>query len=348
MQIHLTLDDVLVLSLDALVGCGASRTNAMPVAESIRDAEADGIRNVGLNYLPHYCDHLLCGKVDGKVRATWHQSAPGVVLCDARNGFAHTAFVHAFDPFVDVTRQNGIGSLAISNSYAAGVIGWYVEKLAEQGLVSLAFANSPAAIAPWGGKSAFFGTNPLAFAIPRRNRNPLIIDQSSSTTAKVNVVEAAKAGEPIPETWALDRDGKPTTDAKAGLEGSMAPSGGYKGVALAMIVDLLAGGLGGPSMSFNAPAIWQHRWRAPRRWTIFLLQLIPMPTYPGLQTGRKRCLRAMLSQDNVRLPGERRHQHRMTARQAGVWLDPDVHEKTKGLLQFRQLGNRTNVDDLRG
>ena len=329
MQIGLTLDDVLNLSLDALVGCGASRTNAMPVAESIRDAEADGIRNVGLNYLPHYCDHLLCGKVDGKVRATWHQSAPGVVLCDARNGFAHTAFVCAVDEFIDVTRQNGIGSLAINNSYAAGVIGWYVEKLANQGLVCLAFANSPAAIAPWGGKSAFFGTNPLAFAIPRRNHHPLIIDQSSSTTAKVNVVEAAKAGEPIPETWALDRDGQPTTDAKAGLEGSMAPSGGYKGVALAMIVDLLAGGLGGPSMSFNAPP-FGNTIGGPPGVGQFFVAIDPGAYAPGFTDRAETMIEAMLSQDNVRLPGERRHQHRMTATQAGVWLDPEIYEKLKG------------------
>lgn len=329
MQIGLTLDDVLDLSLDALVGCGASRSNAMPVAESIRDAEADGIRNVGLNYLPHYCDHLLCGKVDGKVRATWHQSAPGVVLCDARNGFAHTAFMCALDAFVNVSRQNGIGSLAINNSYAAGVIGWYVEKLANQGLVCLAFANSPAAIAPWGGKSAFFGTNPLAFAIPRRNHNPLIIDQSSSTTAKVNVVEAAKSGEPIPDTWALDRDGQPTTDAKAGLEGSMAPLGGYKGVALAMIVDLLAGGLGGPSMSFNAPE-FGNTIGGPPGVGQFFVAIDPGAYAPGFTDRAETMFEAMLSQDNVRLPGERRHQHRMTARQAGVWLDPDVYEKLKG------------------
>ena len=329
MQIGLTLDDVLDLSLDALVGCGASRTNAMPVAESIRDAEADGIRNVGLNYLPHYCDHLLCGKVDGKVRATWRQSAPGVVLCDARNGFAHTAFMCSLHAFVDVTRQNGIGSLAINNSYAAGVIGWYVEQLAEEGLICLAFANSPAAIAPWGGKTAFFGTNPLAFAIPRRKHHPLIIDQSSSTTAKVNVVEAAKSGEPIPATWALDGDGQPTTDAKAGLEGSMAPSGGYKGVALAMIVDLLAGGLGGPSMSFNAPP-FGNTIGGPPGVGQFFVAIDPDAYAPGFADRAETMIEAMLSQDNVRLPGERRHQHRMSATQAGVWLDPDVHEKLKG------------------
>lgn len=332
MQIGLTLAEVLNLSLDALVGCGASRTNAIPVAESIRDAEADGIRNVGLNYLPHYCEHLLCGKVKGKVRPTWRQSTHGVVMCDAKNGFAHTAFVRVFDKFVAVTRQNGIGSLAIENSYAAGVIGWYVEKLADQGLISLAFANSPAAIAPWGGKTAFFGTNPLAFAIPRRNHNPIIIDQSSSTTAKVNVVEAAKSGEPIPDTWALDCNGMPTTDAKAGLEGSMAPSGGYKGVALAMIVDLLAGGLGGPSMSFNAPQFGNNIGGPPGVGQFFIA-IDPNAYARGFDNRAESMIEAMLAQENVRLPGDRRHQHRISAKESGVRLDPDTYQKLKGYCQ---------------
>lgn len=329
MQVRLTLDDVLGLSLDALVGCGASRTNALPVAESIRDAEADGIRNVGLNYLPHYCEHLLCGKVDGNAHPVWRRSAPAVVMCNAKNGFAHSAFVLAFDSFVEAARHNGIGSLAIENSYAAGVIGWYVEKLAEQGLVGLAFANSPAAIAPWGGKKAFFGTNPLAFAIPRQKSPPLIIDQSSSTTAKVNVVEAAKAGEPIPEIWALDRDGRPTADAKAGLEGSMAPSGGYKGVALAMIVDLLAGGLGGPSMSFNAPAFGNSTGGPPGVGQFFAA-IDPGAYAPGFADRAETMIDAMLVQDGVRLPGDRRHRHRLSAAQAGVTLDSSTFQKLKG------------------
>ena len=192
MNVNLTLEDVFELSLSALVGCGATRANAGPVGESIRDAEADGIRNVGLNYLPHYCEHLRCGKVDGTAVPVWERTATAAIALDAKNGFAHSAFVEVFDTFVDLAMQNGIGSLSMRNSYAAGVIGWYVEKLANQGLIALAFANSPSAIAPWGGVTAFFGTNPLAFSVPRRNNPPIIIDQSSSVTAKVNLVEAAK------------------------------------------------------------------------------------------------------------------------------------------------------------
>ncbi len=328
MTVRLSLDDVLDLSLDALTGCGAASGNALPVAESIRDAEADGIRNVGLNYLPHYCGHLRCGKVDGKVQATWHHGAPGVVLCDARHGFAHSAFVQTLDPLVNTVRNTGIASLAIRNSYAAGVIGWYVERLAARGLVGLAFANSPAAIAPWGGKQAFFGTNPLAFAIPRRTQPPLIIDQSSSITAKVNVVEAANAGEAIPETWAFDSAGNPTTDPKAALQGSMAPAGGYKGVAMAMIVDLLAGGLAGPFMSYNAAPFGNNSGGPPGVGQLFIA-IEPNLYTDDFITRSEAMLQAMTDQDGVRLPGDRRHQSRRKTAAEGVWLDLDLYQKLK-------------------
>ncbi len=327
MDVKLTLDEVLNLSLSALVGCGAVESNANPVAESIRDAEADGIRNVGLNYLPHYCGHLRCEKVDGRAKAEWEQCAPSVIAVDAKNGFAHSAFVMAVDAFVELTHKSGIAAMSVRNSYAAGVIGWYVEKLARRGLVASAFANSPPAIAPWGGTRAFFGTNPLAFAVPRKHAPPLIIDQSSSTTAKVNVVHAAADGKPIPSNWALDENGQPTTDAKAGLEGSMAPAGGYKGVSLALMVDVLAGGIGGPNMSYRANSFGDNVGGPPGVGQFF----VAIDPESFGTTGFGERVEAMLSaaceQDGVRLPGDRRLEHRIKSESQGVLLPKVLYEK---------------------
>ena len=325
-EVRISLEEVYQLSLDALTGCGASRANAIPVAKSIQDAEADGIRNVGLAYLSHYCEHLKCGKVDGTITPTWEKPAPAVVVADAANGFAHSAFVQVSDEFVSMVRKTGIGSLAIKNSYAAGVIGWYVDILANQGIIALAYANSPPAIAPWGGTKAFFGTNPLAFAVPREGKPPLIIDQSSSVTAKVNVVQAAGSGKEIPDTWAFDRFGKPTTDAKAGLEGSMAPAGGYKGVALAMIVDLLAGGLGGPNMSYSAGSFGDNSGGPPGVGQFFI-GIDPNFFGNNFSERAEGMFAAMCSEDNVRLPGDRRHEYRAKAKSEGVSLPETLHQK---------------------
>ena len=276
--------------------------------------------------MSHYCDHLLCGKVDGNASPIVNNETPSVVLVDAKNGFAHTAFMAAVQEFVHVAREQGIACLAIRNSYAAGVIGWYVEKLAKQGLVALAFANSPPAIAPWGGTKAFFGTNPLAFAIPRADKPPLIIDQSSSVTAKVNLVQAANAGKSVPETWALDDQGLPTTDAKAGLKGSMAPAGGYKGVAMAMIVDLLAGGLAGPNLSYSAPSFGDTVGGPPGVGQLFI-GFAPEKFGEAFLIRSEEMLGQMCMQHNVRLPGDRRHQHRAEAEERGVWIHRNLHQK---------------------
>ena len=325
-EVRISLEEVYQLSLDALTGCGASRANAKPVAKSIQDAEADGIRNVGLAYLSHYCEHLKCGKVDGTVTATWEKTAPAVIVADAANGFAHSAFMLASDEFVEMVRRTGIGSLAIKNSYAAGVIGWYVDILANRGIIALAYANSPPAIAPWGGTKAFFGTNPLAFGVPREGKPPLIIDQSSSVTAKVNVVQAAGSGTEIPDTWAFDRYGKPTTDAKAGLEGSMAPAGGYKGVALAMIVDLLAGGLGGPNMSYSAGSFGDNSGGPPGVGQFFI-GIDPRFFGSDFSERSEGMFATMCSEDNVRLPGDRRYEYRAKAKSEGVSLPETLHQK---------------------
>src|SRR4051794_857986 len=144
----LTLDEVLDLTARMLGASGASPLQTDATARSIRDAEADGIRTVGLSYLPTYCDHLACGKVVGDAVPTVATPRAATVVVNARNGFCHPAFEAGFDPLIDAARVCGIGLLAITHSYSAGVLGWFVERLATHGLVALMFANSSALMAP--------------------------------------------------------------------------------------------------------------------------------------------------------------------------------------------------------
>ncbi|MGB8859449.1 MAG: Ldh family oxidoreductase [Ilumatobacteraceae bacterium] len=252
MTTTLTLAEVETISFRMLIGSGASAVQATATARSIRDAEAEGIRTVGLSYLPTYCDHVACGKVVGDALPSVSQPRPGTVVVDAGFGFCHPAYEAGEAPLVAAARANGIAVLAISHSYSAGVLGWFVDRLARQGLVALMFANSSSLMAPHGGKRPFFGTNPLAWGAPRANGEPVVADLSSSTVAWVKVNAAAAAGESIPLGWALDADGKPTTDAQAALAGSMAPAAGHKGSALALLVDVMSGGVAGSNFSFEA------------------------------------------------------------------------------------------------
>lgn len=219
----LTLDQINQLAYRALTGSGANDHQAGPTAQSIADAEAEGIRNVGLAYLPTYCEHLRVGKVNGRANPRVVYQAGSTIRVDADLGFSHPAFLRGLGSLVPVAEAQGIAALAIIHSYSAGVLGWFVDLIAREGLVALGFANASPSIAPWGGRAPLFGTNPLAMAAPRAGARPVVIDMATSATARVNVIEAAARGNSIPPEWALDGEGQPTIDAVAALAGSMAP-----------------------------------------------------------------------------------------------------------------------------
>ncbi len=315
---QLSLDAVEDLAGRVLRGAGSSDLQAGATARSIREAEADGIRNVGLGYLPTYADHVLCGKVVGHAVPEVARPRPAVVAVNARNGFAHPAFEAGRAPLVAATRDYGIGVLSISHSYSAGVVGWFVEQLADDGLVSLMFANSSSLMAPWGGRQPFFGTNPLAWAVPRVGQAPLVADMSSSAVAWVNVNDAAVHGRAIPLGWALDANGDPTTDPHRALAGTMAPSGGHKGSALALLVDLFAGGLTGSNFSHEASSFGGTVGGPPNVGQL-VIAIDPGATIgAGFADRVEVDLTAMTAEEGVRLPGSKRVEHRAHAERDGV------------------------------
>ena len=331
MDVTLTLDEVEALALRALVACGAAEQAARIMALSVRDAEAEGIRNVGLGYLPVYCEHLRVGKVRGDAEPVVEQSAPAALRVDAGYGFCHPAFVAAEPRFVELANENGIAALAITRSYSAAVVGWFNDRLARAGLVSLAFANASSLVAPYGGRRPFFGTNPLGAGAPRTGGEPLVIDLSTSATAYVNVLDAARRGQPIPLGWALDADGRPTTDARTAVEGgTIAPLGGYKGTALAIMVDLLAAGVTGSAFSFEASSFVDDQGGPPATGQLFVAIAPARLGGEGCAERLEAMLAAMCVEEGVRVPGERRHRARRRARRDGVLLDRALHEQLLG------------------
>ncbi len=328
---RMTLAEVYDLSLAALRGSGASRAQAEPTADSVREAEAEGIRNVGLGYLPIYCEHLRCGKVKGDAEPVMAEVTPAVLRVDARHGFAHPAFLRALPRFAEMAQVTGVAALSITHSYSAGVVGWFVAKLADEGLVALAFANSSASIAPWGGRKAMFGTNPIGFAAPRKGHRPIVVDMASSATARVNIVQAAARGEQVPPGWVFDKEGKPTTDPKALLAGgSVGPLGGAKGYGLALIVDLLAAGLTGASFSYQASPFGNNEGGPPDVGQLFIA-LSPKLTGGEAMAGRlEELVSAVEAQPGARLPGDKRHEARRKAERDGVDVPEDLVVKLKG------------------
>jgi len=281
-----------------------------------------------LGHLPQYCEDARSGRVDGHASPTWDKTAGAAIRVDAHHGFSHAAFAVAHQPLIELTRQTGIAAMGICQSYDAAILGYFVETLARDGLVSFGFTNSLSrSIAPWGGKAPLFGTNPMAFAVPRHNGDPMVIDQSSSVVARMVVRRHADQEKPIPQGWALDKDGQPTTDARAGLEGSMAPFGDYKGAALALMVDILSAGVTGSSFTFEAASTANNLGEPPN---LGQLLIAFMPSAFGgtdFSARLETLFSAMLSQEGVRLPGDRRIANRVKAQTEGVSISDDLHKR---------------------
>ncbi|HEV2509788.1 Ldh family oxidoreductase [Bosea sp. (in: a-proteobacteria)] len=303
---------------DLFIEAGASPANAASVAWALVMAEADGLKGHGLMRIPTYLAMLRAGKIDGQAIPIARKPKPGVLAIDAGHGFAYPAIDLAVSELPEIARAQGIASAPIRRSSHCGAAGLHVERLAEQGLVALLFANTPGAMAPWGGSKPIFGTNPIAFAAPLAGREPVVIDMALSKVARGPIVAASQKGTPIPEGWALDAAGNPTTDAKAALGGTMVPLGDAKGATLAMMVEILAAALVGTHFAFQASPFFNDE-GGPSDTGQLILAIDPASMGGNWFAERMKLLtHAIEEQPGTRLPGMRRYGLRAKARAEGI------------------------------
>ncbi len=326
----LSLEEIEDLAFQALVAAGASEANARPLAKATAATEADGIASHGLAYIPTYCEHIRCDKVDGKAKPSISRPAPSVIAVDAAAGFAHPAIDQGFEGLIPAAREQGIAALAIKNSYNCGVLGYHTRRLALEGLLAIGFTNAPASIAPVGGRRPVVGTNPFSLAAPDDEGGvAVLIDQSASVIAKSEIMKHAREGLPIPLEWALDPDGQPTTDPEIALKGSMAPSGGYKGVGVALMVEIMAAAMTGATLGINASPFSSTKGGPPKTGQFFLA-IDPGKTSGSLFTGRIASLvEELRDQPGVRVPGDGRKAARRRAERKGVTVNPGTLEKVR-------------------
>jgi (2R)-3-sulfolactate dehydrogenase (NADP+) len=314
-----SLEQLTLLAADALARAGARREMALVTAEALVAAEAQGLASHGLSRVPQYAGHLRNGRVNGDAQPTLKQARPAALLVDAHEGLAFPACALAVREAIRSARESGTAFAGVTNSHHFGAASWHLEAVAEAGMVGLAFGNSPAAMPAWGGKRALFGTNPIAAVFPRRAAPPLVIDLSLSEVARGKLMVAAKEGKQIPLGWALDRDGNPTTDPKAGLEGMMLPAGGVKGAMLALVVELLCCSLTGAAFGFEADSFFTEAGNRPRIGQAFMV--IDPGALAGAEVFHERIetlVSAMLADEEVRLPGARRLALARRAQEEGI------------------------------
>lgn len=302
-----------------LVRHNTSDANARSVADALIAAQIDGHAGHGLSRVASYAAQAKSGKVDGHARPAALDAGRAAIRIDAANGFAFPALDLARQTILQRIADTGIVAAGITRSHHFGAAGRHVELLAQNGLIGLIMGNSPKAIAPWGGKEGVFGTNPIAFAAPRRgDEAPLLIDLSLSKVARGKIMVASKSGDPIPEGWALDADGNPTTDAKAALGGTMIPMGDAKGAALVLMVEILAAALTGANFGYEATSFFDAE-GAPPGVGQTLIAIDPDGLSGGAFAQRlEDLIGAILAQSGTRLPGTRRLENRKKAAANGI------------------------------
>ncbi|WP_198378854.1 Ldh family oxidoreductase, partial [Neoroseomonas rubea] len=312
----------------ALAAAGANPDMAAATARALAAAEAAGQAGHGLSRVPQYAAFLKNGRADGAAIPRMVNERGGAVLIDARHGLAYPALALAESEAAWRARAHGVAFAGVTNSHHSGAMGLPVARLAQQGLVALAFTNSPAAMPVPGGRRPLMGTNPIAAAFPRRDAPPLVIDMALSEVARGKIMVAAKEGRAIPEGWALDAEGRPTTDPQAALSGAMLAMGGSKGALLALVVELLCCALTGAAFGFEADSFFVDEGNRPR------LGQALLAIDPGALAGAdlfatriEAFLAAMQADEGVRLPGARRDALAARAAADGVEIPDALHQR---------------------
>lgn len=327
-----SISDVHALCTEAFTACKVTSAQAGPTIDALILAEAQGLASHGISRVPMYLAHVTHGRVNPNAVPVIQQQSASAALINADNGFAFPACNQAIKLAIQKASETGIAVGAVTNSHHFGVAGNHLHAIADAGLVGWAMGNSPAAMPAWGGKRAIFGTNPIAAIFPRTNADPILVDLSLSEVARGKIMVAAKNGTPIPQGWALDAQGNPTTDAKAALAGMMLPMGGVKGAMLAMVVEIMVTALTGAQFGAEADSFFVDAGNQPRLGQLFLV--INPDALAGRLAYESRLsdlIDVVLQDPDVRLPGTRRFALAEEAMREGLELPDALVEQIRTL-----------------
>ena len=330
--INLTLADVHRIAHHTLAANGCNDENATAIADTITVAERDLCHSHGLFRLPGYIASLKSGKVNGNASPSVEKLAPAVLRTDGDNGYAPLALQTARDPLAQCAKENGIAAMSMIKVHHFAALWVEIESLTEQGLAAMAFTAYTPSVAPAGGTRPFYGTNPMAFGWPRPGQSPMVWDQATATQARGEVMIAARDGHELPPGVGIDKEGNPSTDPHAVLEGCLLPFGGYKGASIALMIELLVGPLIGERFSFEAAAA-DNKDGGPPRGGELLIAIDP--TRFGSSEDpfghADRLFNELLSIDGTRLPGERRVKNRQVSATQGISIPKSLMDKIEEL-----------------
>ena len=335
-DVRLSLEEVHALTIDIFTGHGVSEAQAHALADVVTAAERDNCKSHGLFRGPGYMASVKSGKMNKTANPKVTELAPAVLQVDAADGFAPLALQVGREPLMERAREQGIAALAILNSLHFQAVWYEVEAIASEGLVALACVTASSYVAPAGGIKPIYGTNPMAFGWPRSGRPPLVFDQAASASARGEIMLHQRDGHPIPEGWAIDVEGNPTTDPSAALAGAQLPFGGYKGAAIALMVELMAGAMIGDVFSFEVSERDNKDGGPMARGEVIIAIDPARCTSSGNREAQlahgEALFERILSQEGTRLPSDRRYAARLETPSSGIVIPSSLHDT---LLELR-------------
>ncbi|KUK14265.1 MAG: Ldh family oxidoreductase [Synergistetes bacterium] len=331
--------DKLILAVEEiLVGLGETEANAKKIAEILVKADMRGISTHGV-----YLLNVIAMRVDGgqlrlptEVEVLSEKDA--TVLIDGKDGIGMVAGYFALEKAIEKAKEYGIGISLIRNTNNVGCLGCYTEKAADNGMIAIMASNAAPAMAPWGAAEKFLGTNPIALSIPGDGMN-FTMDMATSVVARGKIREAQRKGMKIPEGWALDAEGRPTTDPEAALKGTLMPIGGPKGSALAMAVDIICGLLAGSGYGNQLKSF--HVLEGPTRVGASCI-VIDVSRFIDLNEFKEKMkvyfatvkgLKKAHGVEEIFIPGEIEFRREKRSREEGVELDDKLASSINALLE---------------
>jgi len=327
--------ELTALAAAALKAHGASEPMARTTAKYLVAADVQGLATHGVMRVASYCGHLAVQRAHGAAVPKIVNEKAAACLIDAGNGLGFEACEMAVAQAVARARTQGMGFAGVTNSHHCGALGILLEPVAAAGMVGLAFSNASSAIMPQGGTRAIFGTNPVAAVFGRRNAPPIVVDLSLTQVTRGQIMLYAKEGKPIPDGWGMDKDGQPTNDAqKILVGGSLYAVGGLKGTMLALAVELICCALTGAALSHEVASMHTNEGPPLRLGQSFIA--IDPGALAGSEVYFERVetlVAAILADEGVRLPGDRRHALAATAAQQGVHVGDEVFKQLQTLAQ---------------
>lgn len=333
--VTITLDELRTLGIDVLEKNGFSKDHAKSINDSIWACQRDECHSHGAYRLISCVNTIRAGKISPDAEPEISDRAPGIVRIDAKGAYSLLSFAKGRPLLVEKARKNGIAALAINNCHHFSALWPEVEALTTDGLAAIALTNGMSTVAPAGGTKPLFGTNPFAFGWPRPNGNPYVFDFATSVVARGEVELHERAGQSIPEGWAIDADGNSTTDPSEALKGALLTFGSYKGSAISTMIELLCAGVIGDFLSSEARDFDPKGSVTPRGGEL-VIAFDPV-AFLGADAAHhaQRAERIFneITEQGARLPSQRRYEARARNLASGsVTLPRKLYEDIRALL----------------